>query len=213
MHDIGRTQLEAETEFGETEFGEMGYAGEFESSLGETAELELTSELLGVSNEQELEQFLGNLLSRAGGALRQFAGSPTGRALGGLLKDAARKALPAVGHAIGGPTGSQFATQAGQILGLELEGLSLEDREYEAARQYVRFATEAARAASAAPAGGSPLAAARAAAAAAASQHAPGLAPALGGPPPAGSPHASGGRGARSGRWVRRGNTIVLTGI
>ena len=48
----------------------------------------------------------------------------------------------------GGDLGSQLATQAGQLLGLELEGLSEEDREFEASRQLVRLASSAAEQAS-----------------------------------------------------------------
>jgi hypothetical protein len=207
MHDIGGTRLEA----GEAEFDELEW-GELESPLGETAELELTTELLEVSNEHELERFLGKLISRAGRPSLRLAASPMGWALGRILTAAARKVLPLVGGAAYGaviemaaPYGAQLASGAGQLLGLELEGLSHEDREFETARQFVRFASSAANEAAATPAAGSPRAAARAAVRAAAARHAPGLVPALGG--------QRDGRGARSGRWVRRGNSIVLIGI
>jgi hypothetical protein len=205
MHDFGQTSLEAaEFESG----GEIGAEG----PLPETQELELASELLEVTNEEELEQFLGNLIRTVGGAVGQFARSDTGRALGGILKDAATQALPMVGRAIGqwaspqggGDIGADLATQAGRVFGLELEGLSAEDRDLEVARQFVRFAGEAAKQACLAPPSAPPTQTAQAAADHAARLHAPGLASRLRG--------RSGQLWPRSGRWVRRGRTIVLFG-
>jgi hypothetical protein len=205
MHDIGATRLL------ETGPGEQG--SEFfqaASPFGEMQEMQLAAELLEISSEAELEQFLGNVLSAVGGAARQFARSDTGRALTGIVKDAARKALPVAGQAVGqwispkygGPVGSVAATQVGKWLGLELEGLSNEDREFEIARQFVRFAGAASQAA--AHAGGSGPEAARQAALAAANTYAPGLVPMLRG--------RSGINWPRGGRWVRQGRTIVLYG-
>lgn len=215
MHDIDRTQLEA-VGFGSEvpESGEMApeLSAVAESPLSEEQEIELASELLEVASDQHLEQFLGDLIGKVGSAVGQFARSDTGRALGGILKDAARQALPVVGRAVGqwvspdrgGPIGADLATQAGRVFGLELEGLSPEDQEFEVARQFVRFAGAAARQACAARAGVSPLIAARNAALAAARAYAPGLAPRLQG--------RSTQLWPRSGRWIRRGKTIVLFG-
>jgi len=211
MHDIGQTSLETETEF-ESELESEGGGELGESFLSDEQEIELASELLEVTDEQELEQFLSNLISTIGGAVGQFARSDTGRALGGVLKDAARQALPIVGRAVGqwasptrgGDIGADLATQAGRALGLELEGLSAEDAEFEAARQFVRFATDAARNACLSQSYGPPEQAARTAAVQAAQVHAPGLVPRLQG--------RSGARWPRSGRWIRRGQTIVLIG-
>jgi hypothetical protein len=204
MHDIGATRLEMGGPGGqsESEFNEAG------SPFGEMQELQLASELLEISSEAELEQFLGNILSTVGGAARQFARSDTGQALGGILKDAARQALPVVGQAVGrwvspnygGPVGQTVATQAGKWLGLELEGLSNEDREFEVARQFVRFAGAATQAAT--QGGGSGPEAARSAAMNAARTYAPGLLPMLRG--------RSGINWPRGGPWVRQGRTIVL---
>src|SRR3954447_26680973 len=91
MHDIGQTSLETETEF-ESELESEGGGELGESFLSDEQEIELASELLEVTDEQELEQFLSNLISTIGGAVGQFARSDTGRALGGVLKDAARQA-------------------------------------------------------------------------------------------------------------------------
>jgi hypothetical protein len=162
--------------------------GELEVPLSETQELELASELLEVSSEQELEQFLGDVFHVVGNALGQFVHSDTGQALGGILKDAAKKALPVVGRAIGervapgqgGEWGGQLAQAAGATLGLELEGLSPQDQEFEAARQFVRLAGAAAHQALLEPPGSSPEESARYAAAAAAERFAPGLAHEIG---------------------------------
>lgn len=186
--------------------------GEAEAVFDESTEMELADELLTVTNEAELDQFLGSLIRRAGRSLGRFVRSPVGQALGGMLKSAARRALPvvggALGSAIGGPAGgalgSRLASAAGQVFGLELEGLSPEDQEFEVARRFVRFAGSAARRAAAAPRNLPALAAARSAVNAAARRHAPGLLrtgvfrPGVGGGP------------ARMGRWIRRGRQIVI---
>ncbi len=191
MHDIDRTQLEWEQyeyeapghevlQESEAEYGEV--------PLHETHEMELATELLEVTNEAELENFLGNVFKAVGSTIGQFARSDTGRALTGMLRNAARDALPTLGGAIGNwvapgrgaAIATQLAQQAGSLLGLELEGLSPPDQEFEAARQFVRFAGDAYANAAAAPRGAPPLAVAQQAAAAAAQRFAPGLAPSVG---------------------------------
>jgi hypothetical protein len=70
-----------------------------------------------------------------------------------MLKSAAKTALPiaagALGTAFGGPVGgmigSQLGSAASNLFELELEGLSNEDKEFEVARAYVRFANNAIR--------------------------------------------------------------------
>ncbi|MDH5727242.1 MAG: hypothetical protein OEY60_17420, partial [Nitrospira sp.] len=108
----------------------------------------------------------------------------------------------------GAKIGSGLAGMAGKALGLELEALSAEDREFEGAKQFVRFAGEAVKKAAAAPPTANPKAAANAAAAAAARKFAPGF---LTGAAGAAIPPSGLGRG-RSGRWIRRGNRIILFG-
>jgi hypothetical protein len=225
MHDIDRTLMEynPETElmpeafeYGETEWsGATGVSGVF----NETEEMELAAELLSVSNEHELDRFLGGLIQKAGQAVGQFVKSPTGQALGGILKGAAKQALPVVGSALGGylggaqgaQIGGQLASAAGRVFGLELEGLSPEDREFEVAKRFVRFGGEAVKNAALTPTSADPRAAAHAAAVSAAQQHAPGLlAPSAAGAPAAAT--AAPGR-RHSGRWIRRGNKIVLLGV
>lgn len=212
MHNIDRTQMEFETDA--FEFTEDVGSSELESPFSEEEEIDLATELLDISSEAELDQFLGSLIKKAGKAIGKFAKSSTGKALGGILKGAAKAALPILGTAaggfIGGPLGAkvggQLASGAGKLLGLELEGLSQEDQEFEVAKQFVRFAGTAAKNAVSAPATVNPLAAAKSAAVAAAKQYAPGLLS-------SGSTAGSSSQMGRSGRWVRRGNRIVILGV
>jgi uncharacterized protein (DUF697 family) len=179
--------------------------------LSETDELEMAAELLAVTNEQELNQFLGTLIRKVGRTVGQVVRSPIGRAVGGVIKGVVRNALPVAGGAlgtfVGGPLGttigSGLASMAGQTLGLELEGLSHEDQEFEAARRFVRFASEAVTNAASTSTAKDPVAAAQTAVAAAAQRLAPGL---LTGsrPIPAGAGQAN------SGRWIRQGRNVVV---
>ena len=129
-------------------------------------------ELLEVRGDQELDHFLGDLFSKVASTVGKAINSPVGQALGGILKQVAKKALPiaggALGSFVGGPlggmVGGKLASMAGDAFGLEVEGLSREDRDFEMARRYVRFATHAARRAAAAPLNIDPTAVARAAA-------------------------------------------------
>jgi hypothetical protein len=208
---------------------EAGYETGYESEvmLSEADELELASELLEVTNEQELDRFLGKLVSRAVKGIGKVVKSPIGRALGGVLKKAAKVALPIAGRAagafFGGPAGAmiggQLASTAGRMFGLELEGLSSEDAEWEVARRYVRFASSAASRAASAPSSAAPQVAARSAAIAAARRHAPGLLKVLR-PQGQGAPGQGNGSsgagisaGGRRGNWYHRDRRIVLVGV
>jgi hypothetical protein len=179
--------------------------------LGETEEMALTAELLAIRDEGELDQFLGKLIRSVGRGLRKIIRSPVFRAIGGVLKGVTKTVLPIAGGAlgtfVGGPlgatVGSKLASMAGSALGLELEGLSQEDREFEAARQFVRFASEAVKNSAASPAP-DPVAAAQAGTAAAARRFAPGLLSGLGPQTPFPSLHR------RTGRWFRQGRNIVV---
>lgn len=207
MHDIDRALFESEA-FGEAEQNEYQEYGETSES-----ELALASELLEITTEAELDRFLGKLVSGAISAVRGFAGSDAGRAVGGVLKSAAKQALPQLGRVVGDAVspgrGGGIGQRAGQWaagrleLGLQTEGLSAEDEEYEVARAFVRFADETARRAAQAPPTMPPQVAAQRAAVAAAQRHLPGLVGAQG---------AAGGGGSRGteGRWIRRGNRIIV---
>jgi len=247
MHDIDRISLEdafesyeGEDEYVQYENNGFGYEQEdesfFETGEGETdfefqpalanespfteaEELALASELLNVTNEEELDQFIGTLIQSAGKSLRNLFKTPAGAQLGGIIKGAAKTALPLLGAAagnflipgIGGAMGGKLASAAGSMLGLELEGLSREDQEFELARQIVRFGgaatrnTEAVEQAAPGPEG------AQQAAIAAAQQYAPGLLR----PDAARMPERRGARcrHQREGRWVRRGRKILVIGV
>src|SRR4029453_1607840 len=93
------------------ESGEAGEAGEAgESVFNEEQEMALAAELLEVTNEQQLENFLGGLIGMAGEALGGLVKGPIGKKLGGALKGIAKKALPIAGGALGtffgGPVGT-----------------------------------------------------------------------------------------------------------
>jgi hypothetical protein len=188
MHDLDWSQLE--TQEGGFELpGEAAFEtafGELESDPGH--ELELAAELLEVRSDQELEQFLGKLLSTVVQGAQSIARSPAGQQLGGILKGAVKQALPVVGGALGNVIapggqgqmwGSRAGSAAGNLLGLETEGLSQEDREFEVARRLVQFARKAWQNLNAGPQAGPGWAVARAAATEAARQYAPGLVAAL----------------------------------
>lgn len=201
------------------EYGqELETYGEYsqESPFSEAEEMELAAELLAVQNEDELEQFLGKLIKKAGGFLK----SGVGRQLTGALKGIARKALPVLGAAagnfllpgIGGAMGSKLASAAGGMFGLELEGLSYEDQEFEIAKQVVRLGGAAATKAAQAPESGPPAQTAQAALTSAAQQFAPGLLRPGNGTAPSAMRQRGRCRHRNSGRWVRRGNGIILLG-
>lgn len=182
-----------------------------EGPFQEGEEMELAASLLEVIEEAELDQFLGKLLKHATRAVGGAMSSPVGKALGGILKGVAKKALPMLGSAAGGyfggpegaQIGSQLAGQAGRIFGLELEGLSPEDQEYEVARSFVRFAGTAAKQAALSPSGGSPLDIAHKSAFEAAQQFAPGIVAPQG-------QRSMNSSGSNFGRWIRRGRNIII---
>jgi hypothetical protein len=191
------------------EWGETEWGGEAESVLSEADEMALAAELLEITNEAELDRFLGALIKKVGGAVGKFVKSDMGKAVGGVLKGVAKKVLPIAGTVAGGvfggplgaKIGSGLASAAGSALGLELESLSQEDREFEGAKQFVRVAANTVKNAASAPSTVNPRAAAQSAAAAAAQKYAPNLL----------HPTASSMPGkARSGRWIRRGRNIII---
>ncbi|CAG0937548.1 hypothetical protein TFLX_06486 [Thermoflexales bacterium] len=211
MHDIDRTQMETwEAEPGEFEYETYQ---EFEGPFNEVEEMELASQLLEVTDEAELDQFLGSLFKKASRAVGSFMKGPIGKQLGGMLKGIAKKALPLAGGALGSIVpgagtmlGGALGSAASNLFELELEGLSAEDQEFEVARQFVKLAGEAAKQAAQIPPNVPPTDAAKQAIVTAAQQYAPGL---LKQTP---TPAMSGGGRGRSGRWIRRGNKIVLYG-
>ncbi|MBC7826262.1 MAG: hypothetical protein H7122_00845 [Chitinophagaceae bacterium] len=227
-------EFEFESEFEDTQgenSDEFESDNEFESDMemesdyelesdNEVIETELATQLLSVNNEDEMEEFLGKLFKKVKRAAGKFIQSPTGNLLRNYLKGLAKKTLPiastALGGAIGGPLGAKVAGGASQMvgkaLGLELEGLSPEDREFEIAKGYIRFAKDAInRAAADRNNRHSPGTAARSAMTKAAKRHAPGFL----------SPRFADhyrkhlrGRGRTRGTWVRRRDgSVVLYGL
>lgn len=186
------------------------YEGEDEV-FSEDQVQEYAAELLSVSNEQEFDYFLGDLIKAAGKAIK----SPVGKQIGGMLKGIAKKALPVaagvignvVAPGVGGAIGSKLGSAAANLFELELEGMSAEDQEFEVAKQFVRLAADASKNAGKASPGAPPARVAQQSMTEAARKFAPGL---LNGQAAAGASAVAGGQ---SGRWVRRGQRIVLLGV
>jgi hypothetical protein len=171
----------------------------------EAVEMHLASELLEAVERGSVRPFFGSLSKAAGVDSSSLLGSPWGRALAQVVLWLIRKTLPnraSVSSRRSGPRTNR-GVRAGWLLGLELEGLSPEDRDFEIARQIVRFAGVAIRTGLRSPESRSPEARAVAASMPAARRFAPGLLPRL---------RAYARRAPRSGRWRRRGRSVVLYG-
>lgn len=179
---------------------EVAPAGPF----SEAEELELAYELLAVSNEEELDQFLGKVFSGVWKGIKKV-GSTVGKALkplGGVLKGVAKAALPFVGGALGSfipipGVGTAVGTALGGALSKALEAETMEmdapERELEMARRFVRIAGTAAQQVGQARPGADPHALARRAVADALREHVPAA--------------AAQGQG---GTWQRQGGRIVV---
>ncbi len=222
MHDIDQTQTYFE-DTGETDgfggetsdfevFEEFGDFGTGEGPFTQDEEVDFASELLTLSSDQEIDEFLGKLFKRAWKGIKRIA-PRVFRPLGGILKGIAKKVLPIAGGALGSlipipgvgtALGSAAGSAAGKLFGLEFEGLSGEDQEFEIARRFVRLAGAAAQHAAASPHTTDPRIVAKSALAAAAQRHAPGL---------MNTGLASTSSAGQSGRWIRRGRRIILLGV
>jgi hypothetical protein len=93
-----------------------------EPVMNEDMELELAAELLSVSNEEELEQFLGDVfktVTRAVGKVGK-AISPALGPLGSVLKGVAKVGLPIAGRMagtfFGGPVGGAIGGKLGSLV-------------------------------------------------------------------------------------------------
>jgi hypothetical protein len=139
-------------------------------------ELDLASHFLEARAKDRMAVLLAHIIRRASAML----GRPIPLGVeAALLRKLAQSA--AVVHSALRPSDgtSGYPMSAEAIFGAELEGLSPEDREFEAARCFVRFAEEVARAAATAAPGVDPGAAAERAERLAARRLAPGLARAI----------------------------------
>ena len=191
---------------------ETEYEEEYEGVLGHELEAELAEQFLEVQTEEELEQFLGDLVKKVAKGVGGFVKSPVGQALGGALKSVAKNVLPAAGAALGSVVapgigtaiGGQLGSVASGLFELELEGMDREEAEFEVAKRYVRFATDATRNVALANQDVPPRALVSAAVADAARETAPGLLTAPNGDAPS--------EPATSGRRVRRGGRVMVLG-
>lgn len=216
-HDIDRTQVG----FAHGGGNYPPYAGS--PVLNEEEQTHLASRLMDVNSEQELDNFLGDVISGAANAVGKFISSPTGQALGSGLKTVAKQLLPVAGQAVGERFGGSAGGQIGGALGSAAAGLfevGPEEREWEAANTMVQLASEATKKAAEMPQGGDPHAIARHAIIEAAKIHAPHLVPYLTGE--SGQHHHQCGcrhgeheheRGRQSGRWYRHRGRVILIGI
>ncbi len=107
---------------------------------------QLAGELLDVVSEAELDALLGGLVAEAGGRLAP----PVRHALIGDLRRTAERTLPTLSVALGPralPPARAAVETAARTFSVELEGMSAEDRDFEIAQRFVRFAEAAARSA------------------------------------------------------------------
>jgi hypothetical protein len=172
-------------------------------------------ELLAVSTEAEMDQFLGKIwkgIKKVGSVVGKFA-----RPFAGVLKAVAKKALPFVGGALGSfipipgvgtAIGSALGGALSKALEFEYGELERDEAELEMARRFVRIAAAAARQAASAPPTEDAETVVNEALIAAARRHLPGtdLSELESVAPPA--------FGARhSGRWIRQKGNIVVVGV
>jgi len=208
MHDLDRTQVGLAPD-------SYGTA----ATVNEDEQMQLASDLMEVNSEEEFEDFLGDLISQGAKALGGFISSPTGNALGSVLKGAAKQLLPVAGQALGGFIGGPAGAQIGGQLASAASGMfeaeaEAEEQEWEAANTFVKLATDAVKNAAAAPPGSDPVAVAKSAVVEAAKVHAPAIVPAIANGRQAGRHHGRHHRcGETSGQWVRDGRKIILHGV
>ncbi len=213
-HDIDRTQAGFSHEGGRY-FPRRGGGPVF----NEEEHANLASSLMEVNSEEELEYFLGDVISGAASAVGKFINSPTGQALGSGLKDVAKTLLPVAGQALGTYVGGGTGGQIGGALGSAAAGMfEMEsgEQEWEAASTFVKLAGDAAKNAAEMPPG-DPTTVAKTAIIEAAKVHAPHILPVLTGMAHGQHP----GQGAcghhhhhhQQGQWYRHGKRIVLVGV
>jgi hypothetical protein len=115
---------------------------------------ELAAALLDVVNQSELEDFVSGVVGEAARSAGGRIPAHVGRALVASLTQTAERTLPALSVALGDehrPPAPVATQAAARLFGVETEGMSAEDRDFEIARQFVRFAQAQARRAARAP--------------------------------------------------------------
>jgi len=184
-------------------------------------EMELAAELLEMGDDEEMEQFLGRVLGRAARRIkrgvrrgikktrgvRRRLRRRLGKRIRSGLKKVARgvitRGAQAAGSAFGGPIGGLVGGGVGSglasSLGLELEGLSPEDQDFEVARRVVRMAGDAVVEAANVPEDVDDEEAADIGLRTAIRRNASGMSRTK--------------RPSASGRWKRKGNNIVLLNV
>jgi hypothetical protein len=145
-----RHEGEFEGEF-EADDREGSYDGEMEGESMQNAEVDLAAGLLEVTNDRELDQFLGKFIRKAGRAFRKLAKSGLDKGLLRGVRGIAKAALPTLGGVVGSAipipgVGTALGAMAGNAVAgaLEFEGMSGEDREFEIARRVVRVGLDSA---------------------------------------------------------------------
>ena len=147
-------------ETGPYETAQYEYQGEIQGEalrdevtgeINVNTEIALAAELLSVSNEEELNQFLGKLVRGIGRGFKKFARSGLGKTLFSAIRPLAKAALPTLGGALGSfipipGVGTALGSAAGKAVAgaLEFQGMSAEDRDFEIARRVIRTAIESA---------------------------------------------------------------------
>lgn len=187
---------------------------DLENPFSEEEEMALAAELLEITDEQELDLFLGKLFKKAWRGIKKVGGKVL-RPLGRVLKGVAKKALPFLGGALGSfipipgvgtAVGSALGGALSRAFEMEFEGMSPDQQEYEMARRFVKVAGAAARRAAIVPPTANPLMAAKSAVSSAMKRQIPGMAGITG------SAISSNLGTGRSGRWIRRGRKIIVMG-
>jgi hypothetical protein len=136
--------------------------------------MSLSIDLLEVGTSSQLGSAIRRIVRRAGEAVNRPLNEAAVAELSDLLEVAARYALPKQPPSMAPNTTD--ARARGRFFGLELEGLSPEDQEFETAKAFVRLASEATRQATLIARHLTPRAAANAAVAHSARRYAPGWA-------------------------------------
>ena len=188
--------------------------------FNEIEEMELAAELLNVSDEYEMEQFIGNLikgmdekLDRDPKSRKRWADSK--KRINEQIRRDKKVRIKFRKDAISSTrtlvrilkkVAKTMASTVRKGFGLEFEGLSTEDQEFEVARRFVRLAGDAAKQVAQTPMSVPAHRAATVAVKVAAQKHTPGLVRTG----IAASPSWS---GRREGRWIRRGSRIILFGV
>jgi hypothetical protein len=129
---------------------------EYATGMSEAEEMALAMELLSLSSEAELDQFLGKMFKRVWKGIKKVA-APLGR----VLKSVAKTALPLIGGALGSfipipgvgtALGSALGGAVSKALEMEYGEMEEGEQELEMARIFICFANDAIQQAANAPA-------------------------------------------------------------